>query len=263
MLGSTHRGSAGMLAALLAVLTSAPGCVSRPDKDAEMRAKKANSHFEIAVDHMKNDRTEMAVRELFVAEQLDPGNPKIQHGLGIALLQKGKVAEAEAHLKRALAIRPDYHDARYNLSTLQLNLGRYQESMENARILYDDPTFPAPWRALTNLGWAAYKQGHVDEARGHLTRARQANARYWPALLDLGILEAEQGRASEAARYFGEVLALDPGPSATAEASYRLAEIYVSMGKREEAVGHLRVAVVKAPDDPWGKKSEEYLKLLR
>ena len=53
------------------------------------------------------------------------------------------------------------------------------------------------------------------------------------------------------------------GASATAEASYRLAEIYVSLGMREQAVGHLRSAVMKAPSDPWGKKSEEYLRLLR
>ena len=54
-----------------------------------------------------------------------------------------------------------------------------------------------------------------------------------------------------------------PGPSARAEANYRLAEIYVSLGKREQAVGHLMTAVAQAPDGKWGKKSEEYLKILR
>jgi tetratricopeptide (TPR) repeat protein len=255
--------AATRLAAALAGLVPALGCVSTPKEDPEQLAKRANSHFEIAVDHMQNGRVEMAVGELFQAAELDPDNPRIQHGLGIALLQKGKVVEAEARLRRALEIRPDYHDARYNLSTLQLNLGRYRESLEQARILYDDPTFPSPWRALTILGWAEYKLGRVEEARRHLVRARLLGPRYWPALLDLGILEAEQGNPAEAARYFDEVLVLDPGPSATAEASYRLAEIYVSQGRRQEAVGHLRAAVVKAPDDPWGKKSEEYLKLLR
>jgi hypothetical protein len=48
-----------------------------------------------------------------------------------------------------------------------------------------------------------------------------------------------------------------------AEASYRLAEIYVSIGKRKRAVGHLMTAVAQAPGDLWGKKSEEYLRLLR
>ena len=81
--------------------------------------------------------------------------------------------------------------------------------------------------------------------------------------MNLGILAAEQGQRPDAIRYFTQVLEIEPGPSATAEANYRLAEIYVSLGRRRQAVGHLRTAVVKAPSDPWGKKSEEYLKLLR
>ena len=81
--------------------------------------------------------------------------------------------------------------------------------------------------------------------------------------MNLGILEAEQGRRPEAIKQFSGVLELEPGPSATAEANYRLAEIYVSLGRRKQAVGHLRTAVVKAPSDPWGRKSEEYLRRLR
>ena len=60
-----------------------------------------------------------------------------------------------------------------------------------------------------------------------------------------------------------ELLELRPGPSATSETNYRLAEIYISLGKRDRAVGHLLAAVKKAPEGRWGKKSEEYLKVLR
>ena len=52
-------------------------------------------------------------------------------------------------------------------------------------------------------------------------------------------------------------------PSARAEANYHLAEAYVSLGNREKAVNHLKMAVVQSPDGEWGKKSEEYLQILR
>ena len=130
-------------------------------------------------------------------------------------------------------------------------------------ILADDATFSSPWRALASWGWALYRQGNVQEARRKLERARHFNRYYWPIHMNLGILDAEQGHRPEAIRHFTQLLDLDPGPSATAEANYRLAEIYVSLGRRQQAVGHLRTAVVKAPSDPWGRKSEEYLKLLR
>ena len=67
----------------------------------------------------------------------------------------------------------------------------------------------------------------------------------------------------EAIGYFERILALEPDASTTAEVNYRLGEIYVSMGRRRQAIEVLRTAVVKAPSDPWGKKSEEYLKRLR
>ena len=254
------------LASGLLALAPLFGCATAPSaEDEELNRKRAAAHFNLAADHADNGRIELALRDLLTAARLDPGDPRTQHSLGIIYLQKGKVAEAEMHLLQALEIQPDYGQARFNLSTLYLGQGRYEECIQQSKILYDDATFVWPWRALTNWGWAAYKLGRVEEARQQLEHSRKFRSHYWPTLLNLGILEAEQGHKVEAIRYFSNVLEVDPEPepSGVAEASYRLAEIYVSLGKRKQAVGHLRTAVVKAPSDPWGKKSEEYLKLLR
>jgi len=62
---------------------------------------------------------------------------------------------------------------------------------------------------------------------------------------------------------FEQVLALRPGASAEAEANYRLGELYTALGDRKRAASHLEAAVEKAPNGPWGKKSEESLKRLR
>jgi len=243
---------------------SLPGCATTASREEhELNVRRANSHFDLAADHISNGRLEVGLRELLLAERLDPENARIQHGLGIAYLQRGKVEEAQQHLRRAIDLQPEYHEARFNLSTLYLSLERYDDCIEQSAILADDATFSAPWRALANWGWALYRQGHVTEARTRLDRALRFNPQYWPTLMNLGILDAEQGRRPEAIQHFTRLLDLDPGPSATAEANYRLAEIYVSLGRRQQAMGHLGTAVVKAPSDPWGKKSEEYLKLLR
>jgi tetratricopeptide (TPR) repeat protein len=248
-----------------AVLLGSFGCASTAEREEERerQVKRAHSHFNIAVDHQENGRVELALRELLTANRIDPGNPKILHGLGITYLMKGKEAEAELYMKEAIRIRPDYQDARYNLSTLYLRQGRWKECIVESEILYDDPTFVAPWRAVTNWGWSEYKLGNVDEARRHLDLALDFNSQYWPTLLNLGILEGEQGNKMEAIGYFERILALEPDASTTAEVNYRLGEIYVSMGRRRQAIEVLRTAVVKAPTDPWGKKSEEYLKRLR
>lgn len=262
MSSRSSRTVAAVGCALLALASL--GCATAASQaEREQNVRRARSHFDLAADHVAHGRLEMGLRELLKAEKLDPENARVQHGLGIAYLQRGKVEEAEVHLKRAIELRPDYQEARFNLSTLYLNLGRYDECIQHSKILTDDATFVSTWRSLTNWGWALYRKGDEQEARRKLERARELNPQYWPTHMNLGILEAEQGHRPEAIQHFQQVLALDAGPSATAEANYRLAEIYVALGHQEQAVGHLRTAVVKAPSDPWGRKSEEYLKLLR
>ena len=51
---------------------------------------------------------------------------------------------------------------------------------------------------FSNRGWAEYKLGRVGEARETFALTRKFNPVYWPALLNLGILESEQGRRLEA-----------------------------------------------------------------
>jgi Tfp pilus assembly protein PilF len=251
--------------AALLLLLALPGCAtSQADRlEAQHRIKQANSHFEVGVDHLENGRYSNGLRELRVAEGLDSENPRIQAALAEAYMRKGKVADAEAHLLRALEIQPAYHDARLNLSGLYLMIGRYEDAAVQAEVLVDDPTFPGVWRAYTNRAVAELGLGDNAEARRQLELAIDFEKNYWPALLSLGILEKKEGRPVEAISFFQRALEQKPAPNARAEVNYRMAEVYVSLGKRKKAVNHLMSAVAQTPDGEWGKKSEEYLQILR
>ena len=185
------------------------------------------------------------------------------HGLAVSYAEKERYSQAQIYFQRALEIRPDYHDARFNLSSLYLNTENWQGCAQQSEILIDDPTYAQVWRSYANWGWAEYQMKNVTRARELLNMALQLRAHYWPARLNLGILEAELGHKQEAIAEFARILQGIRDPGAVAEVNYRLAEILVSLGRRKDAIGHLRTAVVKAPGNPWGKKSEEYLKLLR
>jgi Tfp pilus assembly protein PilF len=261
---TTRRNRLWCCAALLALL-ALPGCASTyADRmEAQHRIKQANSHFELGVDHLENGRYANGLRELRVAESLDPKNPRIQAGLAEAYMRKGKADEAEAHLLRALEIKPNFHDARLNLSGLYLMIGRYPDASEQSRILVDDPTFPGVWRAYTNRAIAELSLDHDAVAREQLDLAIDFNKNYWPALLTLGMLEKKEGRPVESIQFFQQALEQRLAPNARAEVNYRMAEVYVSLGKRAQAVDHLMTAVAQTPDGEWGRKSEEYLKILR
>jgi type IV pilus biogenesis/stability protein PilW len=224
--------------------------------------KRAQMHYQMGVDHLRQGRSPEAIGELLSAERFDPADEKVQFALAEAYRQQGRNAETEAHLIRAIQIRPNYFEARLNLAAFYIQVERIEEAIPLLNQLLAEPTFPAPWRALTNLGWAEYRLGRLDEAHQHLTLAVDYRPDYWPARLNLGILESERGNRAEAIQHFERVLEGKLSPLAEAEVRYRLAEQLVSLGDKKGAVRHLTVASDLRPNGPWSKRSAEYLKTL-
>lgn len=237
---------------------------NRLDRNAEQTEpqKRAQMHYQMGVDHLRQGRSPEAIGELLNAERFNPADEKVQFALAEAYRQQGRNAETEAHLIRAIQIRPNYHDARLNLAGFYIQVDRIEEAIPLLNQLLAEPTFPAPWRALTNLGWAEYRLGRLDEAHQHLTLAVDYRPDYWPARLNLGILESEQGNRAEAIQHFERVLEGKLSPLAEAEVRYRLAEQLVSLGDKKGAVRHLTVASDLRPNGPWSKRSADYLKTL-
>lgn len=251
------------LAAMLAV----SGCASTPDgegvEDPAVSERKANIHYEMGVQQLKEGQTPQAIGSLLLAVQLNPDNAPIHFALGEAYRRKGRMQEAEHHLARAVELDPGFQQARLTLSSFYSQLERYEEARQHAAVLTEDPTFPWPWRALTNLGWAEYRLGDAERAREHLQLALDYRADYWRARLNLGIVAADQKQFREAVTQFEQVLAEQPGPFAEAEVHYRLAELYMKLGQREQAIAHLSESANRRPSGPWGERSATALKKLR
>lgn len=236
---------------------------ARGGTDRETDAERARSHYRLGSDHLRHGRAALAIRELRTAAEYDPSDPWVHLALAEAYIHRGHLEDAETHLRRALELRPGFQEAMLHLSALYIHMERYPEVVPIAQALVDDPTYPQPWKALVNLGFAEFKLGRIDDARRHLELAVAYHENYWQALLNLGILEEKEGRKVEALQRFERVVETQPGPMAEAEAHYRMALIYISMGNRERALEHLTVSASKRPSGPWGKRSEEYLRRLR
>jgi type IV pilus biogenesis/stability protein PilW len=249
---------------LLLAVAVALGCATTPDPEARFEQdKRARAHYNSGIEYMRQRKLAMGIRELRSALQISPRDPWIHWAIAEAYRQKKRPDDAEHHLLTALEIRPDFQQARLNLSALYVETGRYDEAIGLTDMLIDDPTFPVPWKALTNRGWAEYKLGQHEKARESFEAALEYNERHWRSFLALGILDEEAGDRIEALEQFEQVIALEPGPLAEAEANYRIGEIYISLGNRERAVQHLMAATAKEPSGRWGKRSEDYLKRLR
>gem|GEM_PF-629073 len=235
----------------------------RPPQVSEADFRQARVHHSLGLANLQEGRVALAIRELRAAAKLNPYDPWIRLALAESYRLKGFFSYAEAELQSALDDAPGFQNARLTLSALYIQMERYEDAIQQAALLIQDPTFPDPWTALTNQGYAQMKLGRHQEARRSLELALDYEPSYWRATLNLGILEAEQGRRLEALRRFEEVLEAETGPMVRAEVNYRMAQIYLALGEREQAVAHLAATRATSPKGPWGKRSEDTLRRLR
>lgn len=225
---------------------------------------------DLGIDALAGRRTALAIRELTSSLKHDATDPQTHLWLGEAYRRKGQAEKAEGFLRAALDLAQKHKDesaeqeALLSLSALLSQMGRYEESLEYCEALVADPTFSTPWRPLSNCGWSLMKLGRLPEARQHFQDALDFFPRFAPALLNLAILESEEGHRLVAIKLLDK--ALNSGRldrSGHAESNYRLGEIYVALGHREKAVEHFSAAARIAPNADWGSQSQAYLDLLR
>lgn len=103
------------------------------------------------------------------------------HTLGVVRLTNNLTESATECFERALAVNPDYTDARKNLAAILTNLGRYQEALPHyARLVQtglQDPRVLAPYGAALAL------TGSLDEGQTYLLRAIRLEPQQSMALL--------------------------------------------------------------------------------
>jgi Tfp pilus assembly protein PilF len=262
---SLRTGGPWILLVVLALGSGSLGCTTTdatPSEQYETDLRIALAKRNVGIDYLANGRTPMAIRELQHSYKLDPTDPVTMHWLGEAYRRRGLLDKALEYFLMAAEFIPEDHDLLLNLTGIYIQLKRYPEAIAASITLVEDPTFPAPWKAFTNKGWAEIKLGDAGEARVSLEEALAFQPAYWPARLNLGILDSQEGRRIQAIANFEKVLERNLGARAEAETNYRLGKAYVSLGRRTKALQYFKIAAEKAPHDRWGRESQEYLKLL-
>ncbi len=265
--GATLRWTrpAALLAAIALGLT---GCLSPVSDSQELGEREktlnqARARRDLGVDYLAKGRNAVALRELVFSAQNNPADPETQLWLGEGYRRQRHNDAALAAMLRAVELKPDYQEAHNNLSALYLQLEQYEEAIKHAQVLIDDPLYSRPWLAFSNRGWAEFKLGRIDAARKSLETALEFRGDFWPAALNLGILERNAGNTLKAVKYLQRVIKHPVGHGPRAEASFRVAQILVSMGHREKAIKYFAAAVKTDPESTWAEDSRDYLKVLR
>lgn len=169
------------------------------------------------------------------------------------LRRLGRMAEAEAHQRRALDWAPDFGGAHYNLGVLLLATGRAQEA--SARFADAErlmPHFPA---AAVNLSAALRESGDAAGAASAAARAlADKTMAGQPAVwANLAAARLDMEQPAQAASALIRALALAPH---MAEGWANLAAAWKDAGAEAGAVSALRRALVCGLPDPGGALSQ-------
>jgi tetratricopeptide (TPR) repeat protein len=138
-----------------------------------------------------------------------PGNAQYEKELGVTLMQQGKLPEASAHFRAALAVLP--HDL----------------------------------DALNNLGASLLWQDRLDEAGDCFREVLRANADHADARANLGITLARKNDLAGAVRQFQAVLGRNPSHVGSLR---NLSRLLMHEGKLDEAIGCYNTALAARED---------------
>jgi tetratricopeptide (TPR) repeat protein len=175
------------------------------------------------------------------------GTADVNLALGLALREKGYHDEAVREYRRALACGADETLVARALGELHLLRGAPADALPHwERLTTLAPDDASTWHGL---GAAAHLAGQVDDAERAYRRAaeiagqRRAAA---PILNDLAVLRAARGAGAEAVELLGTATRLDPR---LRRARLNHAQLLVTTGASERALGEYRAVLRDAPDD--------------
>lgn len=141
-----------------------------------------------------------------------PADPELHVAIAGALKAAGWPAASLASLRRALALRPGFAEAAYNLGNAETARGRNDRAAASyARALAIRPDYTD---ALNNAGPALLAEGRLAAARRSLFDAIALEPGHAGAWSNLAVLHQATGDAVSAIRLFRRGLALDSGQSA-------------------------------------------------
>jgi len=117
------------------------------------------------------------------------------YNAALAHARAGRLAEARAGYERALAVRPDYVQARHNLAVLLDDLGEHATAEGHFRAAHTAaPQAAEPWAGLgSNLRF----QGKLGEARAAIERALTLRPEFPVARWNLALIDLAEGRFAE------------------------------------------------------------------
>lgn len=232
----------------LAVLALAlSGCIS------EKHQTQAASRVTLGHAYLTEGEPELAISTLREATKMDRRNVEAWHQLALAYMARGAYVEAEDAFKHALKLNDTDASVNLNYAYMLQKLGRNPEAIERLETARQDLTYRKPAMILNNLGFAYLEEGRVPEAIAALEEAVSRQSNFCAAWYNLGLAYGEAEQLALGVEAMDRVHMMCPGDFP--EATLKLGEMLIAMGRRDEGAMYLDKVVKTWPGTPLSQQA--------
>ena len=195
-------------------------------------------------------RLDEAVAEYRKAIASHPTKPEAYNNLCSALNQKGDAPGALTACGEALRLAPTYAKAHFNMGLALRRVGDDRAIAHLAESVRLDPSQGDVRTALAaahnDRGLQSQRLGRFGEAIGDHQEALRLRPDFAEAANNLGAAFNQQGRLDEAAAAFAQAIKIAPQ---YADAQFNLANLLASQGRTAEAIPHYDAVLSANPRD--------------
>ena len=263
---SSWRGKTGLV--FLLFLAQMVACMPPAvKKDQEPEKSKADRYFEYASNSFLEKNVRSAEKDLVTALDEDPEHRGANFLLGLIYFGRFRSTRAEAdflrsdqYFRKALEVDPAYGEARNNLGSLYLEVGRWDAAVEVLQPLLEDRYYSTPYLAHNNLGWAFFNLGEYKRAEFHFQQAVAIEPDMCLAQSHLGEVYKAMGRNDIAVMRFDRAISRCPQWN---EPYWHLGQIYEAEGRMELAIQSYEKCYELAPEQELGGACGSRLVQLR
>ena len=245
--------------ALLLLLLFTTACVATRSQLTD-KANPASYHYQMGVSYLNERNYTAALIDLTEANKLDPDNPEIIYNLGKAYMGKKRPDLAEPILQRAVTLKPNYSIARNDLGVVYLDLKRWDNAVQQFKIVKDDLFYENTDNATINLGLAYLGKGDYQKALEELRAVAVMNPRNPVVRLSLGRVLFAMEKSEEAIVEYNRSLEIYREYGA---AFYYLGQAQLKLNRLDATRTAFREAARLVPDTELGRSAIGYLELIK
>jgi len=233
------------------------GCSSQPKK--ELLAK---THLELGTSLYNQGRYPEALREILKAQKLDPHNPVILNGLGLAYHARGRTDLGRKSLYEALDVDPNYTEARNNLVRILIEAKDFKTAEKELAIVKKDLVYGALDRVYINEGLLYFDQEKYGRALEPFAKAVEYGRDNCPAHNLYGRTLFEVKKYREAAMALDRAVAFCQ-KTGNDEPHYFSALAHYRSGDKRKAAVRFEEILQLYPNGQYLERSRSLLDMVR